>query len=289
MKTSAEGVAFIAAAEGVVTRAYRDVAGVFTIGVGHTAAAGTPIPVRGLAISRDEALAILARDLPQYEARVAAHVAPLTQTVFDGAVSFDFNTGAIDRASWVTAFQSGDLAGARQRLMLWTKAAGRTVVGLTRRRKAEARLIFDGDYGLEQPGAPQLDAALNEIRAQQADLATLGFYKGAIDGIAGPTMTAAILAYQKSHPDLVADGVAGPATFASIARDIAARRNVGTAIGAAAASAASAGAGVAGIGGARPLLVAIVVGVGVLAVFGGFVALRYRDELKRAALPAKET
>ena len=35
MKTSEEGVAFIAAQEGVVTRAYRDAAGVWTIGVGH--------------------------------------------------------------------------------------------------------------------------------------------------------------------------------------------------------------------------------------------------------------
>jgi lysozyme len=45
MNTSEEGVAFIAAQEGLVTRAYRDAAGIWTIGVGHTAAAGPPIPV----------------------------------------------------------------------------------------------------------------------------------------------------------------------------------------------------------------------------------------------------
>lgn len=69
MQTSTRGVAFIAAHEGVVTRAYRDVGGVMTIGVGHTAAAGPPKPVPGMTISRDEAFAILARDLPKYERR----------------------------------------------------------------------------------------------------------------------------------------------------------------------------------------------------------------------------
>ena len=289
MKTSSEGVAFIAAHEGVVTRAYRDVAGVWTIGVGHTAAAGAPTPVRGMVIGRDEALAILGRDLPRYEARVTARLGPTRQSAFDGAASFDFNTGAIDRASWVTALRAGDAAGARQRLMLWTKAAGRTVTGLARRREAEARLIFDGDYGLSQAASAAPVAASGDVSALQADLATLGLYRGAVDGVAGPASAAAVLAYQKSHPDLVADGVAGPATLASIARDIAARRSVGTVIGTAAASAASAGAGVAGTGGALPVLVALLVGIAVLVALGGFIALRYRDELTRAIIPAKET
>jgi len=72
MQTSDKGRAFIAAHEGIVTRAYRDVAGVWTIGVGHTAAAGPPAPKAGMTISRAEALAILAADLPRYERRVAA-------------------------------------------------------------------------------------------------------------------------------------------------------------------------------------------------------------------------
>ena len=72
MRASDKGLAFIAGHEGVVTRAYRDVAGVWTIGVGHTAAAGPPTPRAGMTITRDEAFAILARDLPRYERRVDA-------------------------------------------------------------------------------------------------------------------------------------------------------------------------------------------------------------------------
>ena len=70
MKTSEKGVAFIAAREGIVTRAYRDAAGVWTIGVGHTAAAGAPVPVRGMVLDREEALRVFAGDLPRYEGRV---------------------------------------------------------------------------------------------------------------------------------------------------------------------------------------------------------------------------
>ena len=35
--------------------------------------------------------------------------------------------------------------------MRWTRAGGRTVSGLVRRRDAEARLIFEGDYGAGEP------------------------------------------------------------------------------------------------------------------------------------------
>jgi lysozyme len=223
MKTSLRGMAFIAAQEGVVTRAYRDVAGVWTIGVGHTAAAGPPKPLGGMTISRDEALAILARDLPRYESRVTAALPDCAQAAFDGAVSFDFNTGAIDRASWVAALRAGDEGRARQQLALWNKAGGKVVAGLVKRRAAEARLILDGDYGDGLATTPG--------DAVAADLAALG-YRG----------DDAVLRYQRAHPDLVPDGIAGPATRAAVARDLAARRGAaaGT-IGAGAAAAAAAG------------------------------------------------
>lgn len=281
MRTSASGVSFIAAHESVVTRAYRDVAGIWTIGVGHTAAAGPPKPLAGMTITRDEAFAILARDLPKYERRVSVALPSASQAVFDGAVSFDFNTGAIDRATWVRACRAGDMATARRLLMLWVKAGGRTVAGLVSRREAEARLIFDGDHGSAAPSS----AGHSEIRLYQTGLATLGFYRGPIDGIAGPRTEAAVVAYQKSHPDLVADGVVGPATRASIARDMAARRNVVGAVGAAVGSALTSGGAAAAGGSAHPVLLAAVVGIAVIAALGGVIALRYRDELLRALGP----
>ena len=281
MKTSGKGIAFIAEQEGVVTRAYRDVAGIWTIGIGHTAAAGAPVPVQGMTITREEAFDILARDLPQYEGRVRKALGSVPQAVFDGAVSFDFNTGAVSRASWVGAYRVGDRASARRRLMQWIKAGGRTIAGLVRRRQAEAALIFDGDYG----SAAGWDARLSAVAAYQKQLATLGFYAAAIDGLAGPITGAAVRAYQKSHPDLVVDGIVGPATLASLARDIAAR---------AVASSAGAGAVVAAIAGAvaapaHPFFWAIGAGLLALLLGGGLLAFRYRGEIRRLLIGKKES
>jgi lysozyme len=86
-------------------------------------------------------MALLARDLAACEARVAAALGEVAPHVFDGAVSFEFNTGAIGRASWVRALKAGDRAEAEAGLMKWVKARGRTLPGLVRRRQAEARLI----------------------------------------------------------------------------------------------------------------------------------------------------
>jgi lysozyme len=253
-------------------------------GIGHTASAGPPKPVAGMAITRPEAQAILLRDLAKFEARVAATLPDVAQHVFDGAVSFDFNTGGISRASWVRHLRAGKMREARGSLMQWTKAGGRTITGLVRRREAEARLIFDGDYGRATAAATQASA---DIETAQAALARLGFYKGAIDGIVGPLTMAATLAYQKTHPDLVDDGIIGPATIASLARDMAARTAAGQAAGLAVGGAAAIGVGAGGLGIADPFLWALAAGVLALLAGAGWVAIRYRDELKRLILSPK--
>ena len=140
---SQRGINDLIHSEGLRTDAYRDSVGVWTIGVGHAATSGRPpIPHAGMTVTKAEAMYILASDLAEaYEPQVRHELGPVPQHVFDGAVSFHFNTGAIGRASWVGKYKAGLLAEARRAFMGWDKPP--EIVG---RRTREAELIFAGKY-----------------------------------------------------------------------------------------------------------------------------------------------
>lgn len=289
MKTSQKGRAFIAAHEGVVLKAYRDVVGVLTIGVGHTARAGGLKPVPGMRITRAQAMDLLAADLKKFETRVNAARAFTAQAPFDGATSFDFNTGRIHNATWVTRYAAGAWTAAEVSLMQWVKAGGKTWPGLARRREAEADLIFRGRYSEAPKGldAPAVSQFSDDTRAYQKQLRTLGFYTSAVDGLPGSKTREAVIAFQNSHPHLDADGIVGPATRAALTRAMNLRKRAaqttaiaggsGVAIGNADQAVDTAGDQLGGID-----FTALGVGVGlvVLAVLGALTAWRYRDEIK---------
>lgn len=147
MKTSADGRRRIAAREGVKLKRYRDSVGIWTIGTGHTAAAGPPDPNVVKTITMAENDAILARDLAKFEAGVDAAIKrPMTQNQFDAFVSLAFNIGigAFSKSSVARRFNAGDAAGAAAAFMLWTKAGGRVLQGLVNRRHSEMAQ-FKGD------------------------------------------------------------------------------------------------------------------------------------------------
>ena len=124
MQTSEAGVKLLMDREGVRTKAYKDSVGVWTIGVGHTAAAGPPDPRAGLTITRAQALALLANDLKSYEAAVNTAVKrPLTQNQFDACVSLCFNIGqgGFKKSTVVKRINAGDMRGAADAFMMWVK------------------------------------------------------------------------------------------------------------------------------------------------------------------------
>jgi lysozyme len=143
MKVSKRGLAEIASHEGIVNYPYFDSVGVRTVGIGHTVNAGPPDPSKNLReFSVSEIMDIFARDVGKFEKRVnAAFKRPLTQEQFDAAVSFDFNTGGIHRASWVDHFNAGNMAAAKKAFMNWSKPSE-----IIPRRKKERDLFFDGKY-----------------------------------------------------------------------------------------------------------------------------------------------
>lgn len=153
MKTSAVGRKLIESFEGLILGAYDDAndqvlkpgqqaRGVITIGYGHTTAAGLPVVRAGMVITQPQADVILSSDLASVEADVNHHVNVLiNQNMFDALVSFDFNTGALDRSNVLRSINNHLFGQVESDLLQWDHAGGRVLQGLLRRRKAEADLF----------------------------------------------------------------------------------------------------------------------------------------------------
>lgn len=156
MKLSDRGLLEIAEHEGIVPAPYRDSVGVWTFGVGHTAAAGGLDPeamARGMPANLDgaieEALRLFRSDVAKYERRVNDAIkVPLEQHEFDALVSFDFNTGGIDRARLTAAINAGDPKASRH-FMGWLRPPE-----IRKRRTAEMRLFETGDYDANGTSIP---------------------------------------------------------------------------------------------------------------------------------------
>lgn len=145
MKVSDKGLAEIISHEAIVTAPYRDSIGVWTIGIGHTAAAGFPNPAtmaKGVDRPVPELVALFKQDLAKYEAEVRKAVkVDLAQHEFDALVSFHYNTGAIARAKLTQALNRGDRKAAANGFASWVKPPE-----ITERRMKELRLFKDGTY-----------------------------------------------------------------------------------------------------------------------------------------------
>lgn len=119
---------------------YLDVAGIPTIGWGHTGKDVTS----GLIITQAQADALLDKDLDRFEANVARLAGACTEPQFDALVSFDYNTGGLATSTLLKKHKAGDFEGAAREFRRWNKATVKgvkvVVNGLTRRRAAEEKL-----------------------------------------------------------------------------------------------------------------------------------------------------
>lgn len=148
MRVSTAGIVEIAGHEGIVPAPYLDSAGVWTWGVGHTAAAGDPDPAQmDRAMPRNLDAAVIAAlrqfrlDLAIYAGRVRQAIrVPLRPHEFDALVSFDFNTGGIFKARLTRAINAGERDAARH-FMGWVRPPE-----IRSRRAAEMALFRTGNY-----------------------------------------------------------------------------------------------------------------------------------------------
>jgi len=159
LKTSQLGIDLIKAFEGKRLKAYPDPATggePWTIGYGTTTSAGVGKITKGMVITEAQAESMLVRSLASYEASVLKALTKLpSQHQFDALVSFAYNVGPLNmsRSSVVRYLNAGDITKAARAFLLWNKAAGRVMPGLTRRRAAERDLFLKPDAAASAPPA----------------------------------------------------------------------------------------------------------------------------------------
>lgn len=143
-----ETLALIKQWEGCRLTAYKDVAGIWTIGYGHTRSAK-----QGMVISQTDADNLLRLDLEEFEEAVSKLVkVGLTDNQFGALVSFAFNVGvgAFGRSTLLRKLNAGEYGAVPTELMKWDKArvGGKLqpVQGLANRRAAEAGLWVKGSH-----------------------------------------------------------------------------------------------------------------------------------------------
>ena len=160
MKTSPRCIEMLKRHEGVRLRPYQCPALIWSAGVGHVIdpahtkvkyedRKSLPIPDgwdRQLTMAEVDAL--LAQDLERFE-RGVARLCPAainSQGIFDALVSFSFNVGLgnLQRSGLRMKTNRGEYEAAAEEFMKWTKAGGRVLPGLLKRRKDERAMYLSG-------------------------------------------------------------------------------------------------------------------------------------------------
>ena len=145
LQISQKGLNLIKEFEGCKLEAYKCPAGVWTIGYGTTdsdySITKTKIKA-GLKISKQKAETWLRQSVnKKYSPKVNKYNNKYhwTQNEFDAMVSFAYNLGSIDQLTANGKRTKKDIA---QKMLLYNKAKGKVLPGLTRRRKAEQKLFL---------------------------------------------------------------------------------------------------------------------------------------------------
>jgi lysozyme len=143
LSLSAAALVGIALHEGYRGEAYIPVPGdVPTIGFGTTG--GVQMGDR---ITPERALQRALTDIQQFEGALKKCVkVPLHQHEYDAYISFSYNVGsaAFCNSTLVRKLNAGDYSGACAELLRWTKAGGRELPGLVKRRQDEYRQCMGG-------------------------------------------------------------------------------------------------------------------------------------------------
>lgn len=146
-KLSQKGLELIKQFEGLSLTPYLCPANIVTIGYGNTYYPnGQKIKLTDPAITQIVAESFLKHSLSTYEKAVDSFCRDdISQSQFDALVSFAYNLGigALQKSTLIKKVNANpkDVTIADE-FMKWNKANGKVLVGLTKRRQAEANLYF---------------------------------------------------------------------------------------------------------------------------------------------------
>ena len=156
MKVSQKCIEQIKKDEGVRNRPYQCPALLWTVGVGHVIDPNhakvpladrkqLPIPTGwDRVLSAEEIDEILRKDLARFEAGVLRLIkVPLTQGQFDALVSFSFNVGLgnLQNSTLRMKVNRSEFEAAAEQFLVWTKAGGKVLPGLVKRRTHEKEMF----------------------------------------------------------------------------------------------------------------------------------------------------
>ena len=158
MKPSQNCIELIKEFEGLYLKAYPDPGTKddpikkgkpFTIGYGSTLYPNGKEVMPGDTCTKEEAEKYLMHELEEKARGVSKLVTvPLNQDQFDSLCTFTYNTGlhAFETSTLLGFINLSKFADAASQFLRWTKANGKVLPGLERRRKAESALFLSLDY-----------------------------------------------------------------------------------------------------------------------------------------------
>lgn len=140
-----QGLDLIRHFESLRLEAYQDSVGIWTIGWGHTGLEHKDGSVfEGRVITEKEAEELLKSDLRKFEKAVDSLVdIELNDNQFSALVSFSFNLGIgnLKSSTLLKLLNNNDQFNCTKEFVKWSKAGGKRLKGLLRRRASERNLF----------------------------------------------------------------------------------------------------------------------------------------------------
>lgn len=146
-----QSCALIKQFEGLRLSPYADAVGIPTIGWGNTRYQdGTKVTLDDDPLTQEQADDLLAYFVQKCLTEVQCLVTvPLTENQIAALTSFQYNTGALAKATVLEDLNTGNYQAAADELLKWNHAGGQVIGGLTRRRQEERTLFLTPDNDSE--------------------------------------------------------------------------------------------------------------------------------------------